>query len=124
MAKIVKTETQENALKSINSNLKALLGVNGILNINEETCLITLSAGSQRACVTVEKRFGDEILQDIRKKLAKETKALARKNAIILDESDLKILENRNRNPELDDSETEMEIREMDNRQGIESQDN
>lgn len=122
MAKIVKTETQENALKSINSNLKALLGVNGILNISEETCLITISAGSQRACVAVEKRFGDEILQDIRKKLAKETKALARKNAIILDESDLKVLENRN--PGLDYAETEMEIREIDNHQGIEGQEN
>ena len=122
MAKIVKTETQENALKSINSNLKALLGVNGILNISEETCLITLSAGSQRACVTVEKQFGDEILQDIRKKLEKETKALDRKNAIILDESDLKILENRN--PGLDYAETEMEIREIDNHQGIEGQEN
>lgn len=122
MAKIVKTETQENALKIINSNLKALLGVNGILNINEEACLITISAGSQRACVTVEKRFGDEILQDIRKKLAKETKAQARKNAIILDENDLKILENRN--PGLDHAETEMEIREIDNHQGIEGQEN
>lgn len=122
MAKIVKTETQENALKSINSNLKALLGVNGILNINEETCLITISAGIQRACVMVEKQFGDEILQDIRKKLAKETKTLARKNTIILDESDLKILENRN--PELNDSEPEMGIREIDNHQGIKDQEN
>ena len=122
MAKIVKTETQENALKSINSNLKALLGVNGILNISEETCLITISAGSQRACVAVEKRFGDEILQDIRKQLSKEIKALARKNAIILDESDLKILENRNSG--LDYAETEMEIREIDNHQGIEGQEN
>lgn len=122
MAKIVKTEIQENALKIINSNLKALLGVNGILNISEETCLITISAGSQRTCVTVEKLFGDEILQDIRKKLAKETKALARKNAIRLDESDFKILENRN--PGLDDSESEMRIQEMDNRRGIERQEN
>lgn len=96
MAKIVKTGTQEQALRAINSNLRTLTGVNGLLNSKrEESYAISITAGQQRAFVVVEKSFGDGILQDIRRKLVKETKVLAKKNAIILDGNDMETLDNR-----------------------------
>ncbi len=100
MAKIIKTGVQENALKMINSNLRTLTGVNGILNASGEICLLNITVGSQRVSITVEKPFGDEILQEIRKKLTKETKTLAKKNAIVLDGNDLTVLENRHQEME------------------------
>lgn len=96
MAKIIKTDTQEQALRIINNNLRTLAGVNSLLNFKgEESYGITITAGKQRAFVLVEKSFGDEILQDIRRKLVKETKPLARKNAIVLDGNDICILDNQ-----------------------------
>lgn len=96
MAKIVKTGTQEQALRAINSNLRTLSGVNGLLNSKgEESYAISITAGKQRAFVVVEKSFGDGILQDIRRKLVKETKVLAKKNAIILDGNDMETLDNQ-----------------------------
>ncbi len=95
MAKIVKTDIQEQALRTINSNLRTLAGVNGLLNSKEEAYGINITAGRQRALVLVEKSFGDEILQDIRRKLVKETKVLAKKNAIVLDGNDMGTLDNR-----------------------------
>lgn len=96
MAKIVKTGTQEQALRAINSNLRTLTGVNGLLNSKgEESYAISITAGQQRAFVAVEKSFGDGILQDIRRKLVKETRTLAKKNAIILDGNDMETLDNR-----------------------------
>jgi len=95
MAKIVKTDTQEQALRTINNNLRTLTGVNGLLNSKEESCGINLIAGKQRAFVMVEKNFGDMILQDIRRKLVKETKTLAKRNAVVLDGSDMEILDNQ-----------------------------
>lgn len=96
MAKIIKTDTQEQALRIINNNLRTLAGVNSLLNFKgEESYGITITAGKQRAFVMVEKSFGDEILQDIRRKLVKETKPLARKNAIVLDGNDICILDNQ-----------------------------
>lgn len=96
MAKIIKTNTQEQALRIINNNLRTLVGVNSLLNYEgEESYGITITAGKQRAFVLVEKSFGGEILQDIRRKLVKETKPLARKNAIVLDGNDISILDNQ-----------------------------
>ncbi len=96
MAKIVKTDIQEQALRTINSNLRTLAGVNGLLNSKEEESYgINITAGRQRALVLVEKSFGDGILQDIRRKLVKETKVLAKKNAIVLDGNDMGTLDNR-----------------------------
>ena len=96
MAKIIKTGTQEQALRIINNNLRTLAEVNSLLNCKgEESYGITITAGKQRAFVLVEKSFGDEILQDIRRKLVKETNPLARKNAIVLDGNDIDILDNQ-----------------------------
>lgn len=101
MAKSVKTGTQEQALRAINSNLRTLSGVNGLLNSKvEESYAISITVGKQRAFVAVEKSFGDGILQDIRRKLVKETKVLAKKNAIILDGNDMETLDNRYPNKE------------------------
>ena len=86
MAKIVKTGTQEQALRAINSNLRTLSGINSLLNSKvEESYAISITAGKQRTFVAIEKSFGDGILQDIRRKLVKEIKVLAKKNVIILD---------------------------------------
>lgn len=95
MAKIIKTDIQENALKVVNSNLRTLVGINGMLNAGGEIYLLNIAAGSQRVSLTVEKAFGDGILTEIRRKTAKETKSLAKKNAIVLDGNDLAVLENR-----------------------------
>lgn len=96
MAKIVKTDTQEQALRTINSNVRTLAGVNNLLNSKEaESYGFNITAGKQRAFVLVEKSFGDGILQDIRRKLVKETRVLAKKNAIILDGNDMETLDNQ-----------------------------
>lgn len=96
MARIVKTDTQEQALRRINGSLRTLAGVNNLLNSRgEESYGFNITAGKQRAFVLLEKSFGDEILQDIRRKLVKETRALAKKNAIILDGNDMETLDNR-----------------------------
>ena len=96
MAKIIKTDTQEQALRTINSNLRTLAGINNLLSSKEEESYgISITAGKQRAFMLVEKSFGDKLLQDIRRKLVKETKSLTKKNAIVLDGNDLKILNNR-----------------------------
>jgi len=96
MAKIVKTGTQEQALRTVNSSLRTLTGVNSLLNSKgEETYGFHITAGKQRAVVLVEKSFGDGILQDIRRKLVKETKSLAKKNAIVLNADDMEILDNQ-----------------------------
>ena len=96
MAKIVKTGTQEQALRAINSNLRTLSGINSLLNSKvEESYAISITAGKQRTFVAIEKPFGDGILQDIRRKLVKEIKVLAKKNVIILDGNDMKTLDNQ-----------------------------
>lgn len=96
MAKIVKTGTQEQALRAINSNLRTLSGINSLLNSKvEESYAISITAGKQWTFVAIEKSFGDGILQDIRRKLVKEIKVLAKKNVIILDGNDMKTLDNQ-----------------------------
>ena len=95
MAKIIKTGIQEQALRTINSNLRTLAGINNLLSSKEEESYgISITAGKQRAFMLVEKSFGDKLLQDIRRKLVKETKSLTKKNAIVLDDNDMEILEN------------------------------
>lgn len=95
MAKIIKTDTQEQALRTINSNLRTLAGINSLLNSKgEESYGISITTGKQRALVLIEKSFGDKLLQDIRRKLVKETISLTKKNSIVLDDNDLKILDN------------------------------
>lgn len=112
MAKIIKTGTQEQALRTINSNLRILAGVNNLLSSKEEESYgINITAGKQRVFMLVEKSFGDKLLMDIRRKLVKETKSLTKKNAIVLDDNDLEALENRH--PDKESSEVETKGPEM-----------
>ena len=107
MAKIIKTGTQEQALRTINSNLRTLAGINNLLSSKEEECYgINITAGKQRAFMLVEKSFGDKLLQDNRRKLVKETKSLTKKNAIVLDDNDMETLENQHPDKESSGLET------------------
>ena len=112
MAKIIKTGIQEQALRTINSNLRTLAGINNLLSSKEEESYgISITAGKQRAFILVEKSFGDKLLQDIRRKLVKETKSLTKKNAIVLDDNDMETLENQH--PDKESSELETKGQEM-----------
>ena len=47
MAKIVKTDMQEEALKVIKENLKVLAGINAVFNSEEEKSNITIVSGAE-----------------------------------------------------------------------------
>ena len=95
MAKIVKTDTQEAALKVIKRNIKVLTGINTVINAKEKDSRMTIIAGKKKVSLTLGKPFCDNVLKEIRKKMAIQTEALAKKNAVKLDEEEIAILENR-----------------------------
>jgi hypothetical protein len=95
MAKIVKTDMQEEALKVIKENLKVLAGINAVFNSEEEKSNITIVSGERKVTLIIEKASRNNILKEIRKKIVVQTKGLAKRNAIRLDEEDMTILENR-----------------------------
>jgi hypothetical protein len=96
MAKIIKTNTQEQALKTITANLRTLTGINAVLNNPAKQAVITTTAGKDKSALTVDKAFADGILDGIRKRMVSEIRALAKKNAIVLDDDDKAILDNVN----------------------------
>lgn len=95
MPKIIKTSDQENALKTIVSDIKVLTGINAVLGQGGQAATITITAGKTKAVIPAEKDTADSILADIRKKLVSEVKSLSKKYAIALDESDEAVLANR-----------------------------
>ena len=95
MARIVKTDTQEAALKRIKENIKILAGVNRVINAEEKDSRITIAAGKKKVSLAIEKIFCDNLLKEIRKKLVAQTKALAKKNAVKLEEKEIAVLENQ-----------------------------
>ena len=96
MAKIVKTDTQEAALKIIRENIKVLTGINAALNSRENNSYIMIIAGKRKISLAVETSFRNNVLKEIRKKTVAQTETLARKNAIKLDEKDIAVLKNLN----------------------------
>lgn len=95
MAKIVKTGVQETALKAVQGNLRALAGVNILLDSGEEKYGITFAAGKKRVFMVAGKALGESILEDVRRKLVSETCLLARRNSIRLENQELSVLEKR-----------------------------
>lgn len=108
MARIVKTDTQEAALKIIKENIKILAGVNRVINAEEMDSRITIAAGKKKVSLTIEKIFCDNLLKEIRKKLVAQTKALAKKNAVKLEEKEIAVLENQESGIDLQLSEEEL----------------
>ena len=92
MAKIVKTSNQEIALKIVTSNIRLLAGMNAMLRIKEETAKLIIVAGKEKLSIPLKKPFCDEILKNIQKRLAAETKILAKKHAILLEDKELEVL--------------------------------
>lgn len=95
MARIVKTDIQEMALKAIKGNIRTLAGIDGVLGTGAERAQLTVTAGREKVSLEVRKPSGDNILRDIRRKMVAETLMLARRNAIELDEGDWAVLEGR-----------------------------
>lgn len=95
MAKIVKTDIQETALKAVQGNLRALAGVNLLLDSGEDRYGMTFLAGKKKVIMVAGKAMGTSILEDVRRKLAAETALLARKHSIRLEEKELAVLERR-----------------------------
>ena len=95
MAKIVKTDTQEAALKVIKRNIKVLTGINMVINAKEKDSRMTIIAGKKKVSLVIEKSFCDNVLKEIRKKMVAQTEVLAKKNAIRLEEEEISVLENR-----------------------------
>lgn len=95
MPKIIKTNDQENALKTIVSTIRVLTGINSVLGQEGQAATITITTGKAKAVIPTEKDAADSILNDFRKKLVSEVKSLSKKYAIALDESDEAVLANR-----------------------------
>ena len=95
MAKIVKTDKQEAALKVIKGNIKVLAGINIIINSREKDFRISIIAGKRKVSFVVGKSFCDSILKEISKKMIAQTEILAIKNAIKLNEEEMAVLKNR-----------------------------
>ena len=94
MAKIVKTDTQEAALKIIKRNIKVLAGINTVINAKEKDSRMMIIVGKKKVFLAIEKTFCDKVLKEIRKKMVAQTEALAKKNVIRLEEGEIAILEN------------------------------
>ena len=95
MAKIVKTDTQEAALKVIKGNIKILARINTVINAKEKDSRMTIIAGKKKVSLTLGKPFCDNVLKEIRKKMIAQIEGLAKKNAIKLEEEEIAVLENR-----------------------------
>lgn len=98
MPKIVKTSSQETALKEIQENLKVLDALNGVLEDSLDNCRIRVIGNSNGK--TVNEQFCipygqiSVALKDYRKKLINDITSKSRTYSIILDENDLAIVEN------------------------------
>lgn len=101
MAKIVKTDKQEAALKVIKGNIKVLAGINTVINSMEKDFRISIIAGKRKASFVVGKSFCDSALKEISKKMIAQTEILAKKNAIKLNEEEMAVLKNRENSSDL-----------------------
>lgn len=94
MAKIVKTNDQEIALKTINESLKVISRTNAVITaaegVNELT--VTMAAGNEKAAMLVPAADALKFLADIRKAKVASVRSLSRKYAIELDDADQEIL--------------------------------
>lgn len=95
MAKIVKTDTQEAALKVIKGNIKILSGINTAINAKEKDSRMIITTGKKKVSLAIEKTFCDNVLKEIRKKMVAQTEAMTKKNAIRLEEEEIAVLKNQ-----------------------------
>jgi hypothetical protein len=95
VAKIVKTDIQIMALKTLVGNLHLLEGINPLVDCDAENYQLVLCAGKKKAAVPLKKEEFQSMVEKLQRKLVNETEELAKKHAIALDEHERDILENR-----------------------------
>lgn len=93
MAKILKTDLQINALQEINKKLKYVEGLNILNDLSEEDCFIDLIRGNKKVHLPINSDELIKLLVEYRKNYVSDIKKLSNKYSILLDESDLDILE-------------------------------
>lgn len=93
MAKILKTNLQINALQEINKKLKYVEGLNILNDLTEEDCFIDLIRGNKKVHLPINSDELIKLLVEYRKNYVSDIKKLSNKYSILLDESDLDILE-------------------------------
>lgn len=94
MAKIVKTETQEQALKDITEKLKVVASINPLF-VAEDLDNVRIKVTSDNGVNTLVPmpfQYVSAGFKEYRKKLVAEILTKAKANAIVLDDEDLKIL--------------------------------
>lgn len=94
MAKIVKTETQEQALKDITEKLKVVAAINPLFaaeDLDSVRLKITSDSGVN-TLVPMPFQYVAAGIKEYRKRLVTEILTKAKANAIVLDEEDQKIL--------------------------------
>ena len=94
MAKIIKTETQEQALKDITEELKIISVLNPIIEAEDSIDNIKLKIISDsedypvNATIPMKYAYLAACMRDYRKRLVSDVTNKAKANAIVLDESD------------------------------------
>ncbi len=92
MAKIIKTDLQLNALQDINKKLKLVEGMNYIYDSDSTECYIDLIRGNKKVHLQVELSELEKLIKDYRKNYINDIQKSANKFNIILDETDLNII--------------------------------
>ena len=95
MAKILKTEDQNNALATINKNLKSVASINSILSSKDDTGELIYIVSGDKLKLPVPVTQITPLLTGIRKAMSDEVKQLSKQYFINLDNDDLKILQGK-----------------------------
>ena len=95
MAKILKTEDQNNALATINKNLKSVASINSILSSKDDTGELIYIIAGDKLKLPVPVVQITPLLTGIRKTMADEAKQLSKQYFINLDRDDISILQGK-----------------------------
>ena len=95
MAKILKTEDQNNALATINKNLKSVASINSILSSKDDTGELIYIVAGDKLKLPVPVTQITPLLTGIRKAMADEVKQLSKQYFINLDKDDMNILQGK-----------------------------
>ena len=95
MAKILKTEDQNNALTTINKNLKSVASINSILSSKDDTGELIYIVAGDKLKLPVPVTQITPLLTGIRKAMADEVKQLSKQYFINLDKDDMNILQGK-----------------------------
>ena len=95
MAKILKTEDQNNALATINKNLKSVASINSILSSKDDTGELIYIVAGDKLKLPVPVTQITPLLTGIRKAMADEVKQLSKQYFINLDNNDMNILQGK-----------------------------